>query len=173
MPRDAPSSDRVLLPPEGRREPRPHAAPGRRPLPGRQRGLPLLPADLADQRVEHIVDVVAVGGGRLEEGAAELAGQSQPFLPADLRARRTSTVTRKREGTSSMGRERLAAGGEAQRGGRHTGGPSCGEGRHAGGPSHGGPVTRGGTVTRGPHELWASFCLHVMRMYIYSFCCSK
>lgn len=129
MPRDAPSSDRVLLLPEGRREPRPHAAPGRRPLPRGQRGLPLLPADLADQRVEHVVDVVAVGGGRLEEGAAELAGQSQPFLPADLRVRRTSAVTREREGTSSMGRERLAAGGEAQRGGRHAGD------RHTGGPS--------------------------------------
>lgn len=139
MPRDAPSSDRVLLLPEGRREPRPHAAPGRRPLPRGQRGLPLLPADLADQRVEHVVDVVAVGSRRLEEGAAELAGQSQPFLPADLRVRRTSAVTREREGTSSMGRERLAAGGEAQRGGRH-----------AGGPSHGGPVTRGGGRHAGP-----------------------
>lgn len=100
--------------------------------------------------MEHVVDVVAVGSRRLEEGAAELAGQSQPFLPADLRMRRTSAVTREREGTSSMGRERLAAGGEAQRGGRHV----------------------GGAVTRGPHEVWASFCLHVMRMYI-SFCCSK
>lgn len=135
MPRDAPSSDRVLLLPEGRREPRPHAAPGRRPLPRGQRGLSLLPADLADQRVEHVVDVVAVGSRRLEEGAAELAGQSQPFLPADLRVRRTSAVTREREGTSSMGRERLAAGGEAQRGGRHAGGPSRGACTRSGLPS--------------------------------------
>lgn len=100
--------------------------------------------------MEHVVDVVAVGGGRLEEGAAELAGQSQPFLPADLRVRRTSAVTREREGTSSMGRERLAAGGEAQRGDRHAGG-----GRHA-----------------WPAQALGFLLPHVMRMYI-SFCCSK
>lgn len=81
--------------------------------------------------MEHVVDVVAVGSRRLEEGAAELAGQSQPFLPADLRVRRTSAVTREREGTSSMGRERLAAGGEAQRGGRHAGAVTRGD-RHTG-----------------------------------------
>lgn len=84
MPRDAPSSDRILLLPERRLQPLPHTALGLRFLLHGQHGLPFLPADLADQGVEHVVDVVAVGGRRLEEGTAELSGQSQSFFLADL-----------------------------------------------------------------------------------------
>lgn len=74
------SSDRILLSTKGGLESFPHAAFGLGfPLQGHD-SLPLLAADLAHQRVEHVVDVIAEGGRGLEEGAAEFPGQGRAFL---------------------------------------------------------------------------------------------
>lgn len=74
------SSDRILLPPKGRLESFPDAAFGLGFLLHGHHGLLLLPADLAHQRVEHVVDVVAERGRRLKEGAVEFPCQSRAFL---------------------------------------------------------------------------------------------
>lgn len=74
------SSDRILLPPEGGLESFPDAAFGLGFLLHGHDGLLLLPADLTHQRMEHVVDVVAEGSRRLEEGAAEFPCQGRAFL---------------------------------------------------------------------------------------------
>lgn len=74
----------ILLLPERGLQPLPDAAFGPGLLLHGQHGLLLFPPYLADQGVEYVIDVVTVRSGRLKEGAAELSGQSQPFLLGDL-----------------------------------------------------------------------------------------